>query len=131
MGQGKIVGIIFAALGLGMLIGTFFWYRNTRSFLAEATRTEGTVIDLVGSHYRPIVHFTDRHGQEIEFTSSTGSNPPAYSIGQKVEVLYRPNEPQTAAIDSFFSLWGVSVILGGLGGVFFAIGAGIVLFVHS
>lgn len=59
--------------------------------------------------------------------STAGSNPPSYSKGQKVEVLYLTTEPQNAKINDFFSIWGGSVILGGLGGVFFLIGSGIIL----
>jgi hypothetical protein len=128
-----IVKYVFTLVGIGMLIGVFLIYKSTSLFLAEATKTEGTVVDLVQSRssdsttYRPVVHFINQNGQKIEFMSTTGSNPPSYSKGQKVEVLYRPTEPQNAKINGFFSLWGGSAILGGLGGVFFLIGSGIIL----
>jgi hypothetical protein len=73
------------------------------------------------------MHFIDQKGEKIEFTSSTSSNPPRYSKGEKVEVLYLPTEPEKAKINSFFALWGGVVILGGMGGVFFLIGTSIVL----
>ena len=76
--------------------------------------------------FGPVVHFTSQNGEAVEFVSSTGSNPPSYSRGERVEVLYQPEEPQNAKINSFFSLWGGPVILGGLGGVFFLVGAGLV-----
>lgn len=128
-----IVKYVFTLVGIGMLVGAFLIYKSTSSFLAEATKAEGTVVDLVQSRssdsttYRPVVHFINQNGQKIEFMSTTGSNPPSYSKGQKVEVLYRPTEPQNAKINGFFSLWGGSVIVGGLGGVFFLIGSGIIL----
>ncbi|MDX3775717.1 DUF3592 domain-containing protein [Chromatiaceae bacterium AAb-1] len=132
----KVIAIVkyaFTLVGIGMLIGSLFMYRSTSSFLEEAVKAEGTVVELVRSRsgdsttYQPVVQFTAQHGQPIEFISSTGSNPPSYSEGQNVEVLYRAGEPQNARISGFFSLWGGAVILGGIGGVFFLIGAGIIL----
>lgn len=128
----SIIKYLFTLVGMGMLLGTFFIYDNTRSFLSSAVKAEGTVIELVRSRssdsttYRPVVHFS-LNGQQLEFTSSSGSNPPGYSRGEKVEVLYTPTNPQDARINSFFSVWGSAVILGGLGAVFFLIGTGILL----
>lgn len=128
-----IVKYVFILIGIGMLAGAFLIYKSTSSFLAEAAKAEGTVVELAQSRssdsttYRPVVQFTSQNGQAIEFVSSIGSNPPSYSKGQKVEVLYHPTDPQNAKISGFFPLWGSSVFLGGMGGVFFLIGAGIIL----
>jgi hypothetical protein len=127
-----IVKYTFTLIGLCMLVGAIFIYRSTNSFLAEAVKTQGTVVGLAQSRssdsntYKPVVQFTSQTGQPIEFVSSTGSNPPSYSKGQKVEVLYSPTLPQNAKISGFFSLWGGAVILGGMGGTFLLIGAGII-----
>lgn len=134
----KVLAILkYAATlaGIAMLVGTFQIYKSTSSFVAEATRAEGTVIDLVrsrsssswGNTYAPTVQFISQNGQTIEFVSSTGTNPPSYSKGQKVEVLYRPTEPQNAEINGFFSLWGSAILVGGTGGVLFLVGSGIIL----
>ncbi len=126
----KVIAYVFTLVGIGILVGAFSLYRNTSSFVTEAFRSEGTVVDLVASRsntYRPTIHFINQEGKKVEFTSSVGTNPPSYSKGQKVEILYHPTEPQNAKINDFFSLWGGSVILGGMGGVFFTIGTGIIL----
>lgn len=132
----KTIGIIkyaFTLFGIGALAVALWLYRDTSTFLTEATRAVGTVVDLVRSEssdsttYKPVVRFIDRTGEEIEFTSSTGSNPPSYSRGEQVEVLYLPSQPQKARIHGFFSLWGLPLIFGGLGALFFAIGAGLSL----
>lgn len=128
-----IVKYIFTLIGIGMLVGAALIYRNTSSFLAGASKAEGTVVELVRSRssnsitYQPVVQFAGQSGQTIEFVSSISSNPPEYRIGQKIPVLYDPADPQDARITGFFSLWGGSAILGGMGGVFFLIGAGIIL----
>lgn len=132
----KTIGIIkytFTLVGIGALALALWLYRDTSTFLTEATRAVGTVVDPARSEssdstvYKPVVHFIDRTGEEIKFTSSTGSNPPSYSRGDQVEVLYLPSQPQKARINGFFSLWGLPLIFGGLGALFFAIGAGLSL----
>lgn len=132
----KVIAIVkysFTLVGIGMLIGAFFLYRNTELFLAEATKTEGIVVDLLrfkssdSITYKPVVQFIDQNAQIIEFTSTSGSNPPSYSKGQIVEVFYLPTAPQNAKINGFFSLWGASIIIASLGSVFFLIGAGLIL----
>lgn len=130
----SIVKYAFTVVGLGMLVGSFFIYQNTQYFLNDALTTEGTVIELVRSRssdsttYRPVVEFKTHGGSKVEFTSSSGSNPPSYSKGEVVEVLYQESSPEQAKINGFFSLWGASTILGGLGAVFFLVGISIILF---
>jgi hypothetical protein len=132
----KVIAIVkytFTIIGVGMFVGAILIYQSVGSFLAEATKTEGTVVRLDQSRsndstiYSPVVQFTNKDGQAIEFVSSTGSNPPSHSEGEKVEILYHPKNPQNAKINDFFSLWGGSIILGSMGGVFFLIGFGIIL----
>ena len=143
MGASKVIKYIFTAVGLLMLIGAFKLYNYTQTFLSEATTTNGEVIELIRERssstssssnssdsytYRPVVQFTTQSGKEIEFTSSTGSNPASYSRGEKVEVLYQLESPEKAKINGFFSLWGAAVIVGGIGAIFFLIGGGMLLF---
>ena len=130
----NIIKYIFTIIGLGMLVGTFFIYKSTADFLETAVTVKGTVVDLRQSRsvnsssnsvmYTPVVRFTDKQGKVIEFTSSTSSNPPSYSTGEIVEVLYAPEISENATIKGFFSLWLGSLILGGIGSVFAIVGLG-------
>jgi len=128
----RIGKVVFTSLGLVMLACTYVLYSNTASFLAEASRAEGTVVGLEESRssdsitYRPVVEFADESGRSTTFISSTGSNPPGYTEGQKVEVLYPRGEPQKAKINGFFSLWAGSIIVGSMGAVFLLVGVGII-----
>ena len=129
----SILKYIFTIVGLGMLIAAYFIFSNTQVFLNDSLKTEGIVVDLVRSRssdsvtYRPVVEFKTNGGSIIEFMSSSGSNPPSYSMGEMVEVLYRENFPEKAKINSFFSIWGVPTIIGGIGFVFFLVGFSILL----
>lgn len=129
----QVVPYVFALTGVGMLVGSGTLYKSTSSFLAEAVKAPGTVVELVesqannGRSYRPVVQFSNQNGQRVTFESSSGSNPPSYSKGQSVEVFYRPEAPQDAELNDFFSLWGPPALSGTMGAVFFAIGGGFIL----
>ncbi|WNO07766.1 DUF3592 domain-containing protein [Teredinibacter sp. KSP-S5-2] len=129
-----VIKYIFTLVGLGLLLGAFFVYKNTQDFMRDSLAAEGVVVDLVRSRssdsttYRPVVQFETRDGTLVEFTSSMGSNPPSYSRGEVVQVLYQSSSPEQAKINGFFSLWGAAVILGGLGAVFSLVGASIIVF---
>jgi hypothetical protein len=84
-----------------------------------------------GSHGRssaPQVEFTTADGQHVQFQSNLSSSPPAYDVGEHVGVVYAPASPGDARIDTPFQLWFLPGLFGGLGGLFAAIGFGILGF---
>jgi hypothetical protein len=130
----KFISVIFLVVGLGLLAGAGFLWRNHADFAAHAVHADGVVVDL---HYRsgskgdsgtyvPEVEFTAPNGSVLHITGSTGSNPAAYSRGDKVALLYAPDNPEGARIDSFMENWFGVLILGGMGIVFGLIGGGFV-----
>lgn len=128
-----VVKYVFSIIGLAMLVGASLVYNNTSDFLTRAVATEGEVIELVRSRsndstvYYPVVAFQDASGRQVEFQANSGTNPPSYSRGETVKVLYEPGEPEAARINGFFTLWGVPLILVMLGLLFGFIGFGMVL----
>ena len=123
------IGLIFLGVGgLMALIALIFFFR-TRRFLESAVPAQGVVTALVESSgseggivYKPVVQFTTADGQTAGFTGNVGSNPPRYSVGQTVKVLYSPTNPADARIPGFFGMWFVPVFLGIFGATFLAIG---------
>jgi len=89
----------------------------------------GTVVGLVrnvGSRSNavaPVVRFQTRDGETIEFRSDTASSPPSYTRGERVAVLYRPLLPHDARVADFATLWASGLMFGGIGSIFFGIGA--------
>ncbi|MDP9838137.1 hypothetical protein J2T09_002904 [Neorhizobium huautlense] len=130
----KFIKISFTVVGAAALAVALWFYVSTSSFVASAARSEGVVIDLERSRssdstsYKPVVRFTAADGVERTFVTSWSSNPPAYSRGETVQVLYPADQPDAARIEGFFSLWGGVLIAGGLGSVFFLIGGGIIAY---
>jgi hypothetical protein len=72
--------------------------------------------------YSPVISFQTPDGQTIEFKSQSGSSSRWPAVGQTVEILYDPRNPQQAEINSFSSLWIAPLILSALGAAFFIIG---------
>lgn len=124
------VALIFAAVGTicvvaAVVVGT--WRMN---FAAGAAHTEGTVLRLVATDQKgsraPVIRY-EVDGKAYEFQSSISSNPPNYAVGQKVAVLYQPDNPGAGTIDSFFERWFMPILLGVFGVVFSAIGYGMIV----
>ncbi|MDP5241313.1 DUF3592 domain-containing protein [Uliginosibacterium sp. 31-16] len=127
----RLFQFIFGGIGVLLLAVAMLWFASTRSFVNGAQHVPGVVVQLEISRgddsdvYYPIIGFQSLDGREHVFRSSSGSNPPSYDQGEDVEVLYDPANPDKASINGFFALWGVVLIMGSLGLLFFAIGAGI------
>ena len=102
-----IIAGCFALLGIILTPIGIMWWQNVRHFVQTAEKTEGTVIELVqrGKNYSPVVEYTDRFGQRQELRSSIGTNPPRYSVGDKVQILYDQNDPDSAKINHWLPLY--------------------------
>jgi len=74
-----------------------------------------------GTVYRPIVRFAAPQG-EVTIAGEIASSPPAHRVGDLVPVLYDPDRPSAAAIDTFGERWFTPVVLGSLGLVTMAVG---------
>ncbi|BAY63050.1 hypothetical protein NIES22_31270 [Calothrix brevissima NIES-22] len=134
----KFIGSVMAGMGtLCSVIGVVDAL-NTRSFMASSIQTQGTVVDVVrrssrdnkgriSYFYYPVVKFTPASGEETIFESDTGSNPPSYSQGQSINILYNPQQPNAARENSWFTLWGFPAIFTGIGSIFVVVGGALLL----
>lgn len=128
---GAFVGIPFALIGIGALVGCVAWTTSMQRFIARAEKAQGRVVALVphrgddSTTYAPTVEFLAKDGKTVTFTDSVSSNPPSHQEGDVVPVLYDPAKPEDAHIDSFWDLWLGQVILGVLGTVFTLVGLGV------
>jgi hypothetical protein len=99
-----------------------YFYRDTSRFVGRALTTPGEVIENIVHHdnednsdtYSPVFRYTV-DGQEITLESRVRTYPPAYDVGESIEVLYDPREPTSAKIVGFWSLWGAATAMGILG----------------
>ena len=106
----------FLIAGVGILIGAFSIYKNN----IQLNDSQGIVVKLRTTGwsnidpekmYQPMVEFTDDKGTLIQFYAATFSSPSRYSVNEKVPVIYNPESPEKAKIQSFISLWAIVPIL--------------------
>jgi len=94
------------------------WWQRVRGFVQTVEKVEGTVIELVqmsGDTYAPVVEFTDHFGQRREHRAKTGTSVQRASVGDKVEILYERNDPDSTKINHWFDLYfgpGICLFIG-------------------
>ena len=115
-----LFGLFFYAIGSGLTI-------HQRSIEKHSIEAPGLVVDLQenydsdGSTYTPVVRFQTARGQSVEFLSPYSSNPPDYSVGEQVIVVYTLEQPEKALIKGNGQLLHVIFML--VGGVIAVVGA--------
>jgi len=121
-----ICGLGALATGCGFAIYRSVW-------LSRAVSTKGTIVSVSeipdqqnnAVNYAPTFTFKAADGGTYAVTSDVATNPPSFEVGEEVRIWYIGSNPRSAEIDSFWQLWLVPVVCGGLG-IFFA-GAGYLL----
>jgi hypothetical protein len=98
----------FALTAIGLLIGCISSFLKASAFLRRALLTDGVVVQNAlaknsddGETYLPVVLFATQNGQRT-LTGKTATNPPVYSVGERVGVCFAPENPNDARI---YSLW--------------------------
>jgi Protein of unknown function (DUF3592) len=61
-------------------------------------------------HQDPLVRFTTRTGQVVQFLPTKIWPPPQLPVGHAVGVLYDPANPQHARLNTWTSRWGVPIV---------------------
>lgn len=127
----SLYGYIFLGIGILLLTLAGMAFSFGSAFDNRAVRTQGTVIAM---KYRgdgmssPVVQWFDQNGELRRFVSSTSTSRPAYDRGDTLTVLYDPDKPRLAVIDSFLERYTGAIISGGIGLVFSLIGGPILYF---
>lgn len=114
-------GLFFLVLGGAFCAAAVFSWMRTRRFVEESVHAFGEVIKLVerydeGVTYAPVVRFTGPDGRIVEFTESVSSKPPAHRVGERVKILYRPEDPTRARVASKLNLYLLALIFAIVGG---------------
>ena len=85
---------------------------------SEGEKTTGKVIRLEESNdsesgccvYSPVIEF-EANGQTFTFEGDNASDPPAYDVGEEVNVIYDPKDPDTAQINKWTERWLFPIII--------------------
>jgi hypothetical protein len=109
-----LAGILVVAAGIPFFI-------QARQFNATAIHTPGKIVEMQRQQsgkdvsYYPVFSFTDKSGAAHTVHSRLGSSHPGYAVGDAVEVLYPADDPESAKLNSFLTLWTWPAVFGGVG----------------
>ena len=101
--------IVFTLVGVGLMISALCWAVSTWHFVARAASAPGSVVKLNAGGSHPQVRFATAAGKVIEYPQ--GGMIWGYRAGDKVDVLYDPQDPTTdPVIDTPGALWGFTTM---------------------
>lgn len=121
---------LFTIIGLLLLGGAGIAYYRGAALRDRAELVSGTVTGFRVSvdsednseSYCPDVRYATRSGENLTYHSNFCSAPPAYDVGEQVEIYYDPADPENAQIKGFWSQYLLVTIFGCIGLPFAAIG---------
>lgn len=124
---------IFLVIGCIILIVAGVLSYNTWKFTKTAVKTTGKVVDMIASRsssgssrsttYTPVVIYIDNKDNDHRYIASFSSSPPAYEIGELVDLYYDPANPSKAQLAGWGEYLG-GIIAGILGLVFTCVSGG-------
>ena len=105
--RAAFAGVLLFVLGLGIASATYQINRREQDRLEGWLRADGTVVEVLkrrtieGDKPVPLVAFTTASGERVSFTGNPGPGRDAeYYINAPVKVLYHPDHPQDALVDT-------------------------------
>jgi hypothetical protein len=118
-----LAGVVLLALGTKSLV-------DSRRFLAKAAVADGVVVDIARDvdldnevSFYPVIEFVTLREQVVRFKADEATPRPDQRMGEEVRILYDPANPQDARLDTFWSRWLESIVLGVIGLGFVVSGA--------
>ena len=111
------------AIGAFLLIREVAFLSNDLSATATVTSLASD-LDSSGNPVKcPVVNFTAANGQAVHYDASDFcANPPRYQLGQTIQVLYDPQNPNNVQFAGFVGEFGEGFLFTFLGLLFFLVG---------
>jgi hypothetical protein len=137
------VGIFYMLIGVALLVWGISLYLRQRARIKSSLSAEGVVIELVQRvvgneytqvktpegvkfekkyQYRPVIRFRTQAGRTVKFCPSLSMRPAPYQVGDRVNVLYLPEDPKRAQINRFMYLWFYVIMVISFGFLAFGMG---------
>jgi hypothetical protein len=119
-----VMGVLFLVLAVQSTLAS-------AAFLHAAQHTQGMVTELRpvrstrtgAGTVVPVFRFQAHDGRDYLRFSNVSVRRSAFRVGDRVGVLYLPDQPGTARIDMFPALWTGSLVFGIVGAAFSAVAA--------
>jgi hypothetical protein len=99
-------GLLLFIIGLGIAGGVYQIDSKERELRRGWIRTDGTVVQVLkrqtldGAVFAPLIVFEATSGARVSFTARVGNESQQHAIGEKIPVLYPPQHPEAAEIDT-------------------------------
>ena len=115
------------AIGIGILVIGPAWLISTWIFMETGVSTYGTIVAIEatgGADYPAFAYQTESGVRHV--ARGIGSNHPlyviryVYPVGDRVPVIYDPDDPHDAKIDAFMQMWAPPIFVS-LFGLYIAI----------
>ncbi|MCB0489208.1 MAG: DUF3592 domain-containing protein [Cyclobacteriaceae bacterium] len=128
----RLVGGLFMTLGSIMLLIVLYIIYSNNQFVKRAIPVMGEVVNYdsyessnddggTTTMFTPTYAYSF-NGREYKYKSTTSSSAQDYSIGDKVEILVDPDDPNSILINDFWERWLLVLVLGFLGTMFSGMG---------
>jgi Protein of unknown function (DUF3592) len=127
--RAALAGVLLFVIGLAIAGGTLEVNWRERDQLRGWLRADGTIVELLkrrtmnGEILVPLIAFNTASGDRVSFTLSEPGRDSPYYVNAPVKILYHPDHPQDALIDTRTRRWtrnalasGGALILLALGG---------------
>jgi hypothetical protein len=124
LGAGSLIAIgVLAFIGLvfGGIAGVTGF--NSWKFTNEGATTRAEVVSLLehydsqtGYSYEPVFRY-QYGGINYESRSGISSSPPAFNVGDNVDIYVDADDPERVRADRFVDLWLLPLIFGGVAGI--------------
>ena len=126
---------LFISIVFSIIIG-FRDYKKSIRLLQVGVPVTGKVIELIsnfdsknGTQYKPKIEYLDPFGVNRIYISNVSTNPPAYTLGQTINLLYDPQKENEIRIHNFWGLYRLAIFCG-MASIGFLAGILIIVF-HS
>jgi len=117
-----LFGLVFFGIGAGLTYRQQILENQSSQAIGEVIYLSESCDDD-GCTYAPVVRFETKAGNTVSFESLYSSSPPAYHVGESVQVIYSPENPEKAVIKGEGMLFRIIFMI--VGGIVVTVGLGI------
>lgn len=105
----SLLGIMLLLVGANLFSKTVKITNSGISVEAQVTNIKTSRIGKK-TNYTPEIRFTTSKGETINVQLDKTTRPPAYSVGDKVSIIYSQDDPKEVLVDSIFNKYGFPII---------------------
>jgi hypothetical protein len=119
------IGLLFLCISLWQCIATLAFVNTA---VSVEGRIDASVMSITGrkvskrKDYRSVFVYHDDLGKQHRIETSSGFSSPELKVGELVPVLFRPDAPSEAKINTFWNLWSMTINSAIVGSVFLSFG---------